>query len=265
MPELPDLAVFKQYFDATALHQEVEEVTVRDTIVLEALSRRRLSAALNGNSFESTRRHGKYLFTHIDDHWLAWHFGMTGHLKYFKDEADEPDYVQLLISFTNGYHLAYVMSRKLGQIELIDSVDDFLAAHKLGPDVLQDGFDLAAFKQAVSGHRSMVKSTLMNQEIMAGIGNVYSDEILFQAGIHPRTKIDALAEATLDRLFQTMRRVLQTAIDDYRADPEQFPDTWLTPHRRAGEQCPTGKGQLKRIKVSGRSAYFCPACQKESN
>lgn len=263
MPELPDLEVFKQYFDATALHQRIESVAIQDDIILEGISGRRLKAVLSGNSFNSTRRHGKYLFTELGDNWLAWHFGMTGSLKYFKDDADEPEYVPLLITFGNGYHLAYIMARKLGQLELIDSIDTFLEAQELGQDALAPSFDLAAFKQAISGRRSMAKTTLMNQEIMAGIGNVYSDEILFQAGIHPKTKINALAEEALDHLFHTMKRVLQTAIDDYRADPAQFPASWLTPHRTDGDPCPNGEGQIKQIKVSGRSAYYCPACQSE--
>lgn len=263
MPELPDVEVFKQYFDATALHQTIDTVTVRDNIILEGMSSRRLKGVLSGNSFKSTRRHGKYLFTEIDDNWLAWHFGMTGSLKYFKDETDEPDYVPLLITFGNGYHLAYIMARKLGRLELIDAIDVFLAAQELGQDVLEPSFDLDSFREAVSGRRSMVKTTLMNQEIMAGIGNVYSDEILFQAGIHPKTKIDALAEDDLDHLFHTLKRVLQTAIDDYRADPAQFPASWLTPHRTEGEACPNCHGQIEQVKVSGRSAYYCPACQNK--
>jgi formamidopyrimidine-DNA glycosylase len=262
MPELPDLEVFKQYFDATALYQPIDRVEVRDDIILEDIPSGRLESALTGHSFSSTRRHGKYLFTEIGDHWLAWHFGMTGRLEYFKDPAAEPEYVPLLIRFSNGYHLAYVMARKLGQIELVESVEQFVTAHKLGPDVLQPEFDLAAFRLAVSGRRGMVKTTLMNQEIMAGIGNVYSDEILFQAGIHPKTKIGSLADDGLEHLFETMKRVLQTAIDEYRADPDRFPRTWLTPHRQEGEKCPGGEGRIERLKVSGRSAYYCSARQK---
>jgi formamidopyrimidine-DNA glycosylase len=264
MPELPDIEVFKQYFDATSLHQEIKEISVRDDIVLKNLTAKRLQTELRGNSFESSQRHGKYLFTQTNDQWLTWHFGMTGQLQYFKEIADEPDYVPILISFANNYHLAYVMPRKLGRIELIGSIEEFLDNQKLGPDVLQSAFGFAAFKQAISGRRSMVKTTLMNQEIMAGIGNVYSDEILYQARIHPRTKINALGEDALDRLYQTMRRVLQIAIDDYRANPGQFPESWLTPHRNDGEQCPNCDGQIKRIKISGRSAYYCPGCQRKT-
>jgi formamidopyrimidine-DNA glycosylase len=254
MPELPDIEVFRQYFDATSLHQEIKDVSIRDDIVLKHLTTKRLQTELRGNSFESTHRHGKYLFTQIGDQWLAWHFGMTGHLQYFKDITDEPDYVPILISFANNYHLAYVMPRKLGRIELIGSIEEFLDNQKLGPDVLQSDFGLTVFKQAISGRHSMVKTTLMNQEIMAGIGNVYSDEILYQARIHPRTKINALAEDKLEQIYRTIKGVLQIAIDDYRANPERFPDSWLTPHRKDGEQCPNCDGQIKRTKISGRSA-----------
>jgi formamidopyrimidine-DNA glycosylase len=109
----------------------------------------------------------------------------------------------------------------------------------------------------------MLKTTLMNQGVMAGIGNVYSDEILYQARLHPRTKVNALEEGDLRRLYDCMQEVLDTAIA-CRAVPEDFPDSYLTPLRgKAGTQCPGCGGEIERIEVSGRGAYYCPECQKK--
>ena len=181
MPELPDVEVFKRYLDATSLHQEIEEVDVRTRQLLENTSIRHLRRGLEGRRFESTRRHGKNLFAGLDDgDWLLLHFGMTGDLAYFKHIEDDPQYDRLLLTFANGYHLAYVSQRKLGELALIEGVDEFVEQKDLGPDALNDlGRD--TFEEIVAGRRAMAKSLLMDQQTIAGIGNVYSDEILFQA------------------------------------------------------------------------------------
>ncbi len=258
MPELPDVQVFKQYLDATALHQKIQDVEVHSERILEEISSQRLATELKARSLESVRRHGKYLLVQLDDgRWLVLHFGMTGELKYFKDLEREPEYDQVLIAFANGYHLAYIAPRKLGEIELVDEAEAFVAAKDLGPDVLGGDFDLDTFTDLLSGRRGMIKSALMDQQLMAGIGNVYSDEILFQEGIHPRTAVKDLAGDALASLYATMNEVLHTAIDR-GADPDEYPDSYLTPHRHQGGTCPRCGEELQRVKVAGRSAYFCP-------
>lgn len=263
MPELPDVEHFRQYLEATALHQEIEDVDVRSQQILEA-DAQELREGLEGHSFEGTRRHGKHLFVRLDnERWLELHFGMSGNLAYFKDMAKEPEYDRLLFTFTNGYHLAYTAPRKLGEVDLVDDIGAFAEAHDLGPDVYADTFDLETFKSLLANRRGMIKSALMDQSLMAGIGNVYSDEILFQVGIHPRTKVQALSEEQLERIYDEMQKVLKVAID-HRADPSTFPDGWLTPHRGEDGTCARCGGPLKRVKVSGRTAYYCLNRQGES-
>jgi len=256
MPELPDVEVFKQYLDATSLHQEIEEVDVRSRQVLEGSSVRSLQRGLEGRCFESTHRHGKNLFAGLDDgNWLLLHFGMTGDLAYFKHIEDDPRYDRLLITFVNGYHLAYVSQRKLGELALIESAEGFVERNELGPDALRD-LDLDTFKDLMAGRWAMAKSLLMDQHTLAGIGNVYSDEILFQAGVHPRTKVNQLGEDVLERVHREIGKVLRTAIDCW-AEPDQFPANYLIPHRHPDGTCPLCGEPVERVKVSGRSAYYC--------
>jgi formamidopyrimidine-DNA glycosylase len=106
----------------------------------------------------------------------------------------------------------------------------------------------------------MAKSTLMNQHIIAGIGNVYSDEILFQASVHPRAKINGLNGRTLEAMYCAMKEVLQVAIE-HQAIPGDFPDSYIIPRRHGDGACPKCGSALERVKVSGRSAYYCPICQ----
>jgi len=263
MPELPDVEVVKQYADATSLHQKVQAVRVGERRMLEGVSAEELASRLEGHIFEATQRHGKYLFLGLGDaNWLMLHFGMTGDLKYFKDPDKKPEYEQLLIDFSNGYHLAYDAPRKLGKIGMVEDIGSFVKEKGLGPDVMKSSFDFGTFQDTVAGRRAMLKTTLMDQRLMAGIGNVYSDEILFQTRVHPRTQINQLGEQKLEEVFHTMKEVLQTAID-CRADPDQFPSPYLIPQRYEGGKCPNCGGEVGKLKISGRTAYYCSNCQRE--
>jgi formamidopyrimidine-DNA glycosylase len=261
MPELPDVEVLKRYLDSTALHQKIEKVEVNSDQVLREISSRKINHELKGHAFERTRRHGKFMFVKINGGgWLVLHFGMTGDLKYYMREDKRPEYVQVEFNFSNGYHLAYVMTRKLGEVRVIGDVEKFVEEKGLGPDVMGENFTFERFKKLLAGRRGMVKPTLMNQRIMAGIGNVYSDEILYQARIHPETSVDDLRESDLRKIYEKMNYVLKTAIKR-QAIPDRYPDSFITKHRDEGEKCPDYNGKVERLKVSGRSAYYCPSCQ----
>ena len=265
MPELPDVETMRRYLESTSLYQEIAAVNVEDRQVVSDLSAEKLTKRLMGRSFVSTERHGKYLFVMLDqpeEGVLVLHFGVTGGLRYFCDRCDRPEYTRVLIRFANGYHLAYHAIRKLGQVAVTSDVERFVDRKKLGPDVLDPDFDLAAFREVVDGRQAMTKAVLVDQQIMAGIGNVYGDEILFQTRVHPRTRIDKLNDAELADLFRNMKLVLQTAID-CQADPDRFPNWFLAPLRHERGRCPLCDVELRRVKVSSRTSYFCPRRQRQ--
>lgn len=262
MPELPDVERYKRYVDATALHQRVADVVVHDTEVLEGVSAERLADTLRGETFESTDRHGKYLFLERSGGGaLVLHFGMTGSLRYYKHQGDEPEHTQVRLDFEYGYHLSYVAARKLGLVALTDDLRDFARQKELGPDPLADGLDEDAFVELLHGRRGMIKSALMDQSLLAGLGNVYTDEILFQAGVYPRRKVSDLGDDDLRRIYRAMMDVIHTAVAR-QAEPEEFPDDYLIGHREPGAECPRCGGQVEQVDVSGRTGYYCPTCQK---
>jgi formamidopyrimidine-DNA glycosylase len=259
VPELSDVEVFKRYLDSTSLHQDIEKIEVKNGKVLGGVSAGGLQRRLEGRKFESTRRHGKYLFVELDDgEWLLLHFGMTGDLKYYKDQGEEPTHVRVLFSFRNGYHLAFDDQRLFGKVDLIEDPDAFVEEKKLGLDPLD--LDFPAFRERLEGRRGEIKATLMNQQVLAGIGNIYSDEILFQVRLHPRTSIRRLDGDALHDLHEQTGRVLHAAIER-EANPGGLPDSFLLSHRREGEDCPRGNGKIQKTKAAGRTAYYCPACQ----
>jgi formamidopyrimidine-DNA glycosylase len=265
MPELPDVELYKRYLDEHALCQRIEHVAVGDARILGDLSARDFAATLRGNRFEASRRHGKHLLVRLERAgWLTLHFGMTGSLVHFRKGEDDPPYDRVRFDFAGGAHLAYVNRRMLGRVGLTEDAEAFIRAEALGPDALDPAFDLAAFTAAVSGRRRDVKSALMDQGLIAGIGNIYADEILFQARLHPKTPITALDDRQRALLFERIKAVLETAIAR-GAGAEQYlehlPDDYLLPHRDKGGRCPRCDSAIATLKAAGRTSYFCPRCQ----
>lgn len=263
MPELPDVEVFKRYLDASGLHQLVRRVDVRDDYVLKEVSPEELAEVLEGEELASSRRHGKYLFVEATGGpWLVFHFGMTGFFRYYRDPDHASDYPKVVLDYENGYHLAFDCRRKLGEVRLTPEPEAFVAEKKLGPDAMSDSFDQEAFRDAVGDRRGMIKTALMNQQAMAGVGNEYSEEALYQAGVHPRTPVSALDDDALDGLYRTLREVMATAIE-CRVEPERMPDDFIIMNREPGSPCPRCGTAIERIEVSGRGTYVCPGCQPE--
>lgn len=265
MPELPDVELYKRYLEEHALRQTIERVMVNDARILGDLPAQAFVARLSGNRFEDSRRHGKHLLVRLKKAgWLTLHFGMTGNLVYFKGGADAPRYDRVRFDFQGGCHLAYVNRRMLGRVGLADGADAFIRAEDLGPDALAPAFDLEAFTRAVEGRRRDVKSVLMDQTLIAGIGNIYADEILFQARLHPKTPVTSLDDRQGAELFRQIKQVLKTAIE-CGAGAEQFlerlPDHYLLPHREKDGKCPRCGGPIASLKAAGRTSYYCPRCQ----
>jgi formamidopyrimidine-DNA glycosylase len=261
MPELPDVQIFKQYFDATSLQRKIAAVIQCDADLLAGVSKTELQHRLSGKSFSATSRHGKYLFARFGEKdFLVLHFGMTGFLRAYKHEDKAPGHIGLLLRFTDGYHLAYDCRRRLGHISFTDNPVHFIKGRKLGPDALALCADPAGFAKRLQGHSGSIKALLMNQKVLAGIGNIYADEILFRAGLHPKKKTSDLDEEERRTLAVKTRHVLETAIDR-RAGAKGWPSSWLLPRRQPGKSCPRCSGEIQRITVSGRSTYFCAGHQ----
>ncbi len=259
MPELPDVELFKRYLDATSLHQRIDDVDVLDGYVLRDVSAGDLRDALKGRELTHTRRHGKHLFVATDaESWLMLHFGMTGFLRYFKHDADTPEYTRVLLRLNGGYHLAYVCQRKLGQVSLTDDPDAYIRDKGLGPDAL--GLSEGKLASLLVNSGAAAKSGLMDQGFIAGLGNIYTDEILFHAQIHPTVKLNTLDERTAHNLSRAIKDVLQAAIDAH-ARPDEMPSSFLLPHRSTGEPCPRCGAEVRKMQIGGRSTYYCPRCQ----
>jgi formamidopyrimidine-DNA glycosylase len=263
MPELPDVETFKRVLTTNGLRKTIERVVVNDKRILGKLAARAFVSRLEGARLVAARRHGKHLLASIDSRgWLYLHFGMTGALHFVSEPEQEPPFTRVRLDFARDGSLAYINKRMIGRVGLVDDAAEFIAAEK--PDALDPRFDFSAFKAAAFGVKRDVKSVLMDQEIIAGIGNIYSDDILLQARINPTAPIDKLTPSELKRLFWQIRKVLETAIAA-GAGSEQYLDRMpkgsILLERKKGGRCPRCRSPLKIFKIGGRRAYCCPRCQ----
>jgi len=258
MPEFPEVETFRRYIEQTSLERPIIRARVKNPIIIKGANERELIDAMEGGEFLSARRHGKQLFLELSGgKWLTWHFGMTGKPVCFDSMVEEPRHNRFLFTFEDGF-LAFNDPRLFGRIGIIDSPEKFIRHKGLGPDALS--MTEGQFIDIFGKSRGVAKNALMDQHKLAGVGNIYSDEILFQCHLAPHADIQSLEWRDLRHIYQTMSMVLSESI---RAGAKfsRLPPSYLLHHRRKGATCPLCSRTLERRTIGGRTAYFCTDCQ----
>lgn len=247
MPELPDVETFRRLFERRAKGHRIRAIEIRRPAIVRRASPRRMRRALVGRTVRGTRRRGKTLYALTDGPAAVFHFGMNGSFRW----DEEPEGTRAVFVFDHA-RLAYANPRMLGGISVAGDVDRSIRDLRLGPDALDvTPADLA-------GKKGAIKAALLDQSFIAGIGNVYADEILFQLRLHPGQDI---SEVPPRRLANVIVAVMRRAIEAV-ADVKRMPKSWLLPHRRANGKCPRCGEKLLRVRFHQRSAYHCPLCQR---
>lgn len=256
MPELPEVETYARYFARHALNQRIARVNVLDERILGEIRTDTFVRKLKGREFTEVRRHGKHLFANAGSAWLHLHFGMTGDLAY---GSEIPRFAKIVFVFDGGAQLSFEDMRLFGLADLVDDPDAFIRERGLGPDPL--ALTAAQFAKLFEKRRGAIKSLLMMQEIIAGLGNLYVDEMLFQTSVHPRRPADRLRPAEVRALYANMRRILREAIARHARESE-LPRSYLFHNREVGERCPRCAGTIRRTVVFGRTTYFCAKHQR---
>lgn len=260
MPELPEVESFRKYVDDHALGQKIESIQLATPKLLWKTTPQKLAKALLGNELVATKRHGKFLFVELKkEGFLMFHFGMTGDFFYGKPNQMKDQAYILLIQFVNGQSLLFSDSRMFGEIALVEDVDSFIQTRGYGPDALQ--VSEKDFLTLMSKRKAVIKTVLMNQKIIAGVGNEFSDAILFQCRIHPCSPTNGLEKEQLEEVYRTMKRVLKEAVK-VNADRSKLNHYFLLNQRKAGLKCVRCKAKTEWMEIGGRSSYFCPSCQE---
>ena len=258
MPELPDVEGFRRYWSRYAVGRRVRDVRVPAPAIVRNRSAPGLARALEGRRFATPRRHGKWLFAPTEGPTLVLHFGMTGALKWSRGSAPHHRHDRIILSLDGG-ELRYRNMRMLGGAWLArDDCELERITGPLGPDAAR--LDRKEFEDLLAGRRGGVKATLMNQRVVAGIGNELSDEILWRARVHPARPIPSLNERRRGALYRALRRVLDASMRRGRIPRERG---WLESQRgRADARCPRCRRELRRSKIAGRTSYWCSRCQR---
>jgi formamidopyrimidine-DNA glycosylase len=272
MPELPEVEAFKNIV-AQCTNKKITQIAILDSRVIKKISTTTFKKNLIGSRFTSVHRRGKYLVIATStDKKLIMHFGLTGFVVLSKpDQSVRFSCVNFSLSNKKVLHWADI--RKFGRLYLVDNADEIQGIKDLGPDALALSFK--EFQQLVSTQQQKnVKAFLMDQSIIAGIGNEYSDEILFQAGIDPHHRLKDLSPAAIKKIYEQIKKVLNYAISVRKKDISKgekvtmqnihdFKTSYLQAHRHTDGKCPKNPHHnLKKVTIAGRSAYYCPIDQK---
>ncbi len=267
MPELPEVETIKNELGPWVVGQRFTEVTSIDSKVVCGGSAKGVRRRLLGQKVESLERRGKYLIFHLSKgRSLIIHLRMTGSL--LLDPEDDTRYARVVFHLSNGHRFVFADRRRLGKMWLVDDADAVVC--KLGPEPLNKRFTPHVLRQRLSRHHIPIKAALLDQCILAGIGNMYADEALFASRIHPLRKADELAPKEVLTLHNNICRILRAAIGSRGASVDTYvrPEGELgTAHfdfkvaHRGDEACPICGSTIERCVVQNRGAYFCPRCQ----
>jgi formamidopyrimidine-DNA glycosylase len=271
MPELPEVETIRRGLAPLVEGRVIERLAILDPRWCEPLSAAEVSDAVGGRRVAALRRRGKYLIFALEDEvFLVVHLRMTGNLLY--DTAADQPYRRVTFALSDGHELAFCDVRRFGTGELVfgePALEQFFAP-RLGVEPLEGTLSGAALRAAARGRRTPVKSFLLDQRQIAGVGNIYADEALFRAKVHPlrhagkltRAQWDALAVGVVDALTAGLRAGGAT-IDDFR-HPDgvygNFQHEFLV-HLRRGEPCVVCGTEIVKFVAGGRGTYACEHCQ----
>ncbi len=267
MPELPEIETIKNELSPRITGQCFTDAVILDQKILAGGSVDELRDGLIGRCIETLARRGKYLILHLSgDVSLIMHLRMTGALLLNPSEIDS--YARAVLVLGNGCRLVFRDQRRFGLIWLVDDAKTVIG--RLGPEPLEQDFTPDLLEQKLSRRHIPVKAALLDQRIVAGIGNMYADESLFAAHIHPLRRASELSAEEVCRLYQCICSILRTAIECKGASVDTYvlPDGEAgTAHcefkvaHRGGKACAVCGGIIERVPIQNRGSYFCPGCQ----
>src|SRR5215208_3353296 len=272
MPELPEVETIRRQLEPEITGRRIVAAEVLDERWARPTRPREVERALAGRTIEGVERRGKYLLLRLEgDSTLAMHLRMTGNLL-LEDGSVDPPYLRAQLRLDGGRRLLFTDPRRFGHAVVLPDheLDEYFAA-RLGIEPLSESLTAEELCRLAAGRRAPLKSFLLNQMGIAGIGNIYADEALHRAGLHPLSPAGSMKLADCERLRLGIVEALDAglrsggaSVDDYRdarGGRGSMQDEFLV-HTRQGRPCRRCGAEIRRIVVGGRSTYFCPSCQR---
>lgn len=277
MPELPEVESLRRILQRSAVGR-----TIVDAAIGAAPLRRRatpdFAAAIRGRRIERISRRAKYLMIELGGNGvLLVHLGMSGSLTHrghgFDDHEFDPRHDHIALMLDDGSRMVFNDPRRFGMVRLVAraALKDIPELRGLGPEPLSRGFDAGFLAGMTRGRRGAIKNLLMDQRIVAGIGNIYAAEILFRAGVRPTRRAGRVTLAEIGRIVRATREVLRAAISsrgttfrsyrDSRGRPGRFARRLMV-YGREGEPCLRCSTPIRNVVVGQRASFYCPRCQR---
>ncbi len=266
MPELPDLEYIVKRFRTALLGRTILDVKVKEPIVVRMLLSGSFGQALAGEEFGEIHRHGPFLSFTLRSKELVIHPMLTGRLHLVQGETKTPAYLCFSLHLDGGNVLHYSDQKKMGKVYVTRrhyyaQIPGYLDQ---GVDIISGEFTMELFKDLIAQSRRQVRVFLMDQAVLSALGNAYSDEILFEAGIHPKNLCSQLAAEEVEKLYGSIRSVVSWGIEEVEkaAKPiEAKVRDHMRVRNRKGEPCPGCGTTIRRAQVYGYDTFFCPQCQ----
>lgn len=264
MPELPEVETIARALRPTLIGRTIRAAQVLWPRTISVPTAEQFEQQIAGQTIQSIGRRAKYLLIHLDRQTLIVHLRMSGDLAVV-DEAEPPaPHDRVLLALDGSQRLAFNDARKFGRMWLTDAPQNVFA--NLGPEPLASDFTPALLGERLLSSRRQLKPLLLDQSVLAGMGNIYTDEALHRAGLHPLRNSATLTEAELVRLWQAIRDALEEGIRRNGASIDwvyrggDFQNHFRV-YQRTGEPCPVCGRLVQRIVVGQRGTHFCPGCQ----
>jgi formamidopyrimidine-DNA glycosylase len=268
VPELPEVETIKKDISPYAIGHTIKSVEVLNPSTVKSPSVPEFIKKVTGRKITDITRRGKYLFFHLDKNGIMMmHMKMTGSLLV---NPESSRFTRAILHLDKGVDIHFSDARKFGKMWLEKDEKDVMA--KLGPEPLDKDFTANTLAEILGKRSAPVKAVLLDQALIAGIGNMYADEALFDARIHPAGPASGLTPSQVKKLYNSIRKVLIKGIEmngasvrDYvrpNGETGHAHDDFIVAHG-VGNKCPNCGGPIKRIVVRGRGTYICPRCQPE--
>ncbi|TYP74150.1 DNA-formamidopyrimidine glycosylase [Paenibacillus methanolicus] len=274
MPELPEVETVRRTLIQLVAGKRIERVTVSlPRIIQRPQEPEAFAAALVGQTIRTVERRGKFLRIMLDDLVLVSHLRMEGRYGVYGQDEPVELHTHVIFHFDDGTELRYKDVRQFGTMHLFAPGEELRQKPllKLGIEPLDESFTLEAFKQALAGRTTKIKPLLLNQEYVVGLGNIYVDEALFTAGIHPERTGDTLKPSEWQKLHVAVRSTLERAVDAGGSSIKSYVNGQgemgmfqhqLLIYGRKNEPCSRCGRAIEKSVVGGRGTHTCPSCQK---
>ncbi|KPJ22217.1 DNA-formamidopyrimidine glycosylase [Streptococcus phocae] len=273
MPELPEVETVRIGLEKLILNKIIERITVKVPKMIKT-DLETFCLTVSGQKIQAIGRRGKYLLFDLGQWVMISHLRMEGKYLLFLDDVPDNKHFHVFFHLEDGSTLVYQDIRKFGTFDLISKsqLTAFFAQRKLGPEPTADAFALESFETALKSSKKLIKSHLLDQTLVAGLGNIYVDEVLWAAKVHPEKQSSQLSKAQVKRIRDHTIRILQLGIEKGGSTIRTYRNAlgmdgtmqeYLMVYGQTGLPCARCGHVIEKIKVGGRGTHLCPRCQKK--